>query len=368
MTTLPARKKSRRLRALALGALVAMGGSWTAAAAGPTANHNNTVDRVRGVGSDTTYFAVQRLMDLYNPSPGCNLNAATGFTNCTADGTIQTENHDKDEVSQGWLIGSSNGVKSLCGGIGGVGPSPLPIDFARSSRDKAASDCGGLTFKAFAKDGQIPLFFPTIGARPADFSPRNLTKAQLQGIFLQPCSINNWSQLGGANAPIIPWGVQTGAGTYASWQTFLGGDPNGCAGGISAANRAPFIIQENDAGPIAAAGTDVQSRSITWFSYGRFLSFPFAAQNGKATSIDGISASPGRIADGTFPAARNLWNAYKTATVSQATKTFLTWSCNETHAVDPSTGKNYNLAISQAINNGSGFSRLTGGGCVEQTT
>ncbi|MGQ0744958.1 MAG: PstS family phosphate ABC transporter substrate-binding protein [Acidimicrobiales bacterium] len=359
----------RHARLRALGAGVALVMAAAAPAAAQPTGFNNTVDQVRIVGSDTTYFAIQRLIDLYQPSPGCTLASATGFTTCSSNGTITSENHDHDELSQGFIIGSSNGIRILCGT---VGPGPLPIDVARSSRNKGASDCSGLTFQAFARDGQVPLFFPTIGTRPAQNARRNLTRTELQGIFVN-CSINNWSQLGGANEPIVPFGVQTGAGTYQSWFDFLGGDPNSCAGGTGTVNRAPFIVQENDAGPIAAMGSTVHGRAITWFSYGRFITFPFSAQQGQVTTVGGIAASPTSIArapgtTGAYPAARFLWNVYKTATAKQAATTFLDWSCKTTHVVNPFSGKNYNTEISNSINNGSGFVRLTGANCVKDLT
>ena len=66
----------------------------------------------------------------------------------------------------------------------------------------------------------------------------NLTIAQLQGIF-STCTITNWSQIGGSNAPIVVWGVQTGSGTYRAFTSGIGvtnanacvtpGDPDGPA-------------------------------------------------------------------------------------------------------------------------------------------
>ncbi len=341
------------------------------ASAGPAlaipAGFNNEIDTVRGVGSDTTYFALQNVDKLYNASPGCTLNSGDAFESCVSDGTVISENHDHDEVLSAFPSGSSNGVRGVCGTLSGT--ATLASNYARSSRDKQSSDCTGLTFKAFARDAIVPLIFPNGGAPSAGVT--NLSKSQLLGIFTQPCTINNWNQLGGPNAPIIPWGVQTGSGTYLSFRNFLDGlDPNGCAGGISETNRTPFIIFENNAAPIAAAGATVQSRSIHWFSYGRFVSAPFTRAGGSSTQINSITATPATISGlgSTYPARRFLWNVFRTAGVTQATSTYLDWTCKTTaHAIDPETGKNYDALIGSAISS-TGFIRLKGANCVTETT
>ncbi|MGH3849464.1 MAG: hypothetical protein ACRDRT_07160, partial [Pseudonocardiaceae bacterium] len=161
---------------------VAILGLASPASAGVTATHNNVVDQVRGVGSDTSYYAMQKVADLYNGSPGCNLaEASAGFTGCPSDGAITTENHDHDEIQNSFPTGSSNGVKGVCGTTSAA--SPLPANFARSSRNKAASDCAGLTFRGFAKDALTPIIFPFAGTTRPATGVTNLTKDQLKTIF-----------------------------------------------------------------------------------------------------------------------------------------------------------------------------------------
>ncbi len=75
-----------------------------------------------------------------------------------------------------------------------------------SSSDLTAADkAKGLVGTALARDAI------TIIVNPHN-SRRNLTFAQIQSIFAG--KITNWSQVGGANAPIIVYGRVPGSGTY----------------------------------------------------------------------------------------------------------------------------------------------------------
>lgn len=343
----------KRRHTLKLAAVLAIGTSLSVAqpALAAPPGYNDTVDAVRGVGSDTTYFANQKLAALYNGSPGCSPDLNTAFTTCLATqppGVVTTENYDHDEVVDAWLVGSSNGVRQLCNNP--APPPPFTADYARSSREPQGTDCAGLTFRPFSKDAIVPIIFPNTSATPGSRNVTNLTRDQLIGIF-NTCQITDWGQIPGgiAGQPIIPWGVQTGSGTYQTFRNYLGADPNNC----SPAERR---VQENDAGPIAAAGPDVHGDSISWFSLGRYLSAPFTRQGGATTSVNGVDADPGTILTNTYPISRDLFLVQKNNS-SQATKTYLDWICRTSgHGINPQTGENFDSEITAAISS-SGFIR-----------
>jgi ABC-type phosphate transport system substrate-binding protein len=138
----------------------------SALAAIPTQpGYNGVIDPSRGAGSDTTYFQMQAFADLYNGAPGCKVpsDAADGadFSECSSNvtGTIATENWDHDEIQNAapFGVGSTNGLKQLCG----TATSTQPVHWARSSREPKTTDCTGLTGSGFARDGFSFLTWPT---------------------------------------------------------------------------------------------------------------------------------------------------------------------------------------------------------------
>src|SRR5689334_1479151 len=85
----------RRLRALAVlvtAGAVAMFGSMVPAGADPTGR----VHLVRGQGSDTTWFMMQDLDNLYNNAPGCDAIGTTKPTDlsCTNGSVPPSEPHE----------------------------------------------------------------------------------------------------------------------------------------------------------------------------------------------------------------------------------------------------------------------------------
>ena len=142
----------------------------------PLAPHfyNGNVEGIRSAGSDTSFFLMQRLGDLYTGAGlyGCTLNNAAGnplFNSsdpasstsneeyyCESGQNISTtdvnDNWDRTEVSEGVDdIGSGPGQSQLCGALA----SPLGVDFARSAKP-AGTACSTLAEAGFAKDG-IPV-------------------------------------------------------------------------------------------------------------------------------------------------------------------------------------------------------------------
>jgi ABC-type phosphate transport system substrate-binding protein len=89
------------------------------------------------------------------------------------------------------------------------------IDFVSSARGKQTGDPTGLLWVGFAKDA-VSWTTPSGGAT----KPASLTQAQLQGIY--NCTITNWSQVGGGNAPIVPVLPMSGSAVRDFWLSALG--------------------------------------------------------------------------------------------------------------------------------------------------
>jgi hypothetical protein len=146
----------------------------------PVAPHfyNGNVEGIRGAGSDTTLFLMQRIGDLYTGAGlyGCTLNSASGQTLFNSSDpasssanqqsfcqsgqnqstTDVNDNWDRTEVTEGVDdIGSSAGQSQLCGATN----SPLAVDFARSAKP-AGTACTTLAQAGYAKDGVPIIDYP----------------------------------------------------------------------------------------------------------------------------------------------------------------------------------------------------------------
>jgi hypothetical protein len=150
----------------------------------PVAPHfyNGNVEGIRDTGSDTTFFMMQKIGDLYTGGGlyGCTLNGSAGQTLfnssdpasatsnlsffCQAGQNVSTtdinDNWDRTEVTEGVdNVGSGAGQNQLCGS--GVASSPLPVDFARSSKPEGTA-CGTLSQTGYAKDGVPIIDYPLV--------------------------------------------------------------------------------------------------------------------------------------------------------------------------------------------------------------
>ena len=142
----------------------------------PVAPHfyNGNVEGIRDTGSDTTFFMMQRIGDLYTGAGlyGCVLNssanqnlynstdptsASTNFSFFCASGanmstTDVNDNWDRTEVTEGVdNVGSGAGQNQLCS----AASTPLAVDFARSSKPSTGA-CSTEVQTGYAKDG-VPI-------------------------------------------------------------------------------------------------------------------------------------------------------------------------------------------------------------------
>ncbi len=146
----------------------------------PVAPHfyNGNVEGIRDSGSDTTFFMMQRIGDLYTGAGlyGCTLNSSAGQTlyNSSDPASATTnlsffcqsgqnqsttdvnDNWDRTEVTEGVdNVGSGAGQNQLCQ----AASTPLAVDFARSSKT-AGTACSTMVQTGYAKDGVAVIAYP----------------------------------------------------------------------------------------------------------------------------------------------------------------------------------------------------------------
>lgn len=295
-----------------------------------------------GRGSDTTYNVSTLLGNLYT------------FSQTRADG-VGSENRRGDIVLNAPPQGSSVGIRQLADAadLAELPEEDSPTAFARSSRGPRDSDPEGLEFTAFARDAIVPVTFG--GETGPSAGVEDLTREQLRGIFVT-CTITNFQQIGGANAPIVVYAIQEGSGTRASFDEFLGGDTSNCA-------EDDNVIFENSPNPILDADEGVdpaeRGRAIFPFSFAR-LSTAVPNENINAVEVEGVEASSETIADRSFPFARDVYfvtvrrNRRGDRQANRAADRFVNWVCksNSRHGDDPVTGKNYGELIDDTIKAG----------------
>ncbi|MBV9100026.1 MAG: substrate-binding domain-containing protein [Candidatus Dormibacteraeota bacterium] len=339
-----------------------------------------------GSGSDTTQFMMHAIDGIYLFSPGCQQLKFTNSQNqsiqpedfsCQSPdpaGTITTENYAHDQVHEAYFLGSGGGIQQLCQ-VGGT-PPYAPIAWARSSRVPSSSDCSGLDFVAYARDGiSWEAFDDGTTASGVDGMNNNqnpdvlnntntcvtsgfgagdcLSQAQLQAIY--KCQINNWSQVGGQNVPIVPYLPPTSSGTEQTFAQYLGFQP------VSTQSCTIKSTPENSNATIVSNGD--RAGAIAPFSYGIWKTQVHGRDNAVLGAIDGVNPTAGSISNGSFPYGRFLFNVICVSCAAgnspQAAVNYVGpdgWICKPTgqHATDPVTLVNFRTDISNAIS-ASGF-------------
>jgi ABC-type phosphate transport system substrate-binding protein len=385
-------RKGRTLVGLGL-AVIAMG-TYTVLPAGATIGLGGgpIAESVLGSGSDTTQFMMSSLDQLYLYSPGCQQIAQSGTSqvqnydfSCYAPdpaGTIKSENYQHDQVHQAYFLGSSSGIKQLCNqGISGF----ASINFARSSRAPSTSDCTGLHFVAYARDGIPTEVFRNFTNNGTDAGPcagktNCFSQQQLKDIF-HLCTITDWHQIDSSIASgtlITMYTPQTGSGTRSTFDNFMGGTnfSETCIDSYdtrlgTTGYQTKHVVPENQNVSINSNGD--ASTTVFPFSFGVWSTQIKGAGGSLLTSIDGITATAKTIGNLTFPYGRYLFNVFCAAavgtgcaangvTASQATINYVgeegwickpgtgTWASDGgPHTINPVTKHNYQTDIAKAI-------------------
>ena len=244
-----------------------------------------------GVGSDTTQDVMGKQGGTLDKSGfSANYNATDPANklwsfDATGDATIVTS-EGCDPITR--PNGSGAGIAALkADEVAGTGC----IDFARSSRVKNPSTDGDLVFVPYARDGVTWATFPNKAGGKKFNAPSDLTTSDLNGIFT--CTITNWSQVGGKNAPIIPFLPQASSGTRAFFLAAIGvGTPGGCV-------QQPPELEENNGSLIPE---DSRPNAILPYSIAKYT-----AQSTGA-SQDNRAGSVLRSVDGAKPIVKNKLN------------------------------------------------------------
>jgi ABC-type phosphate transport system substrate-binding protein len=341
-----------RIGVAALAAVTLAGVGFNSAGAATVKSTN-----IVGSGSDASYKPTTALDTLYNQSAGCNTIVTSGVQpldySCLADttGTIKTENYAHDLVSEEFPLGASNGIAQLCANLGNV-------SFARNTRAVKSSDCTGLHFVSFARDGLAWECFGTC------HNVTNLTKVQLQGIY-GDCSINNWSQVGGTAGPIVVYGVNPGSGVKSNFNSYLGiTDDTHCAPADG-----KHVIKQNENASILA--NHDQANAIFYFSIASWLTqIKPHPDTSKLGNLESVVPSQANISNGTYPLGFNEGFVYCKASTgaspcpkpaTAATLRYVNettgWICKGSaaaphlaaHANDATTHVNYRTEIEQTL-------------------
>lgn len=436
--------KKTLIKAVVIGATLAVVGAFAAGPAGATPpsgyGYDDTAHVIVGGGSDTTYYAQQQLTTMYDHSDfgtsgGCLNVTSVGpsLNECSGDVTYDLGNYQHDTVGQANPVGSSSGVASLNGFTNGGSSvcyggtvNPVPgatftcpnVDFARSSRAKTSGgdinggnelvSPGGDAFWGFAEDGiQVTVF----GARGPELQSVGGSALTPQDLFeIWNCSVpatggdpaNYWADVTDLNitpgsssdGPIVPWGVNTASGTFATFQTYIqnhasgvpsGWSPNGQSCDMDLSNTAgtPFP-QENDMKPLINNPTTIGTTNtdpnnpvnwIVWGSYGVMSTFPFlsAPVRGGVTyqtypaPVNGVLPSTSNILANTWAIGRTLWHVTRQADATCPTSGS---ACDFTDNLGPTlpggSGNDLNVTTT-ALGNAGGNSTGVSGAIREYT-
>jgi len=367
--------------AVSIGIVTSIGSAY---ATPPTGyGFDGTPHVVVGGGSDTTYQAQLGLTKLYMASSisGCQHLTAVASTlgQCQPTGSPEIDtnlgNYQGDTFAQANPTGSSAGIASLngnpnsstayagtinpvnytCAGTSTVITTTGPnVDYARSSRapktSGGASPCSGNeldndTFWGYGQDGlQVFAFDATRGAELQAQASPSLTPNQLFNIW--NCSGGTgtggqmrWSDvipsLAGTprgNVDIVPWGMNSSAGTFATFQSYIQNNASGVPANWSPDGQAcdrklssGLFPLENDMKPMlhdpATLSTDPSSADnpdnwIGWGSFGVMSAFNFLSSvniggtqfTAVASPINGILPSSARIIANTYPIGRTIYH------------------------------------------------------------
>jgi ABC-type phosphate transport system substrate-binding protein len=134
--------------------------------------------------------------------------------------------------------GSSAGITALTTENGTTSGHPC-IDFARSDRPRVTTDPVNLQFVPFARDGV------TYATNAGSNAPADLTTVDLARIY--QCTVTNWDQVGGKNAPIHAFLPETFSGTRSYFLNAIGVTaPGSCVSWGQTKKNPEGTIAENE--------------------------------------------------------------------------------------------------------------------------
>jgi len=184
--------------------------------------------------------------------------------------------------------GSSDGIKGAKAGT---------YSFGCSSRELKEDEKVGLKEVTFAYDG-IALI-----VNPAN-TVTNLTKEQLAKIYTG--EITNWSDVGGADAPIVVVSREDGSGTRTAVEELLG-----------------FTEKLKSDATVKEGNGNVQTTVVGNPNAIGYVSLTFVNKSVKALDVEGIEATVDNVINKTYPISRPFLAIYDETKVDAATLAFL---------------------------------------------
>lgn len=282
-------------------------------------------DAFVGVGSDTTMDVMAALGGYangkaYTPVESTSASGRKQIASWDSRLATHTDNCIAPKLKSPTIYrsnGSSEGRRALSRAIDGTVYGPTAqcggskivtglIDFARSSSGPSSGDTGtALTYIPFGRDALSFAYYSNGVGSPVT----TLTRAQLTTLFTTgPQTISG--------VEIVPCGIQTGSGTYSSWNgmTTATSAQEATATATCEAAGTAGRIQENDAAALKAKGDALVGKQvIVGFSAANFI----AQGNGVALSQLAAGVDLGEISnDGT---GANLGKPYTTSVVNSVT-------------------------------------------------
>jgi phosphate transport system substrate-binding protein len=167
--------------------------------------------------------------------------------------------------------GSAVGIQAALSGVAQVGMADL-VDLPVEAR--------GLHALVVAKDGIAVVVHP---ANPVN----NLTLEQVRGVFSG--AVRNWSEVGGADAPITVVSREAGSGTRTSFEQIVGG---------IALTRAALVQDSN--------GT-IRETVANYANAVGYLSHGLLSEKIKALDVDGYGCTDEEIAAGHYTLVRPVF-------------------------------------------------------------
>ncbi len=193
--------------------------------------------------------------------------------------------------------GSSVGIKSAGEGTVDIGTA------SREVQESEKQEYPNMKVHVIARDGIALIAHP-------DVVVDDLTKEQVRGIFAG--EVTNWSEVGGADRPIIVVAREEGSGTRAAFEEMVMGDETPILAGA--------ILQPSN----GAVRTTV---STTPDAIG-FVSFGYVDQSVKVLQVEGAAPTEANASDGSYPIVRPL-NMLTNGEPTGAVKAWLDWILSE---------------------------------------
>ena len=217
-------------------------------------------------------------------------------------------------LAEEYMKGHPGEVVQVNGGGSGTGIAALingSIDMAMSSRPMKDDEKQKAAKSRGAEVTEHPVALDALGVFVnAESSVQKLTVAQVRDIFQG--KTKNWSEVGGASAPIILYGRESSSGTYDYFREHV----------LDKGDFSPRVqTLQGTAAIINAVGSDRNGIGYGGIAY---------AKNVRALAIQAEGAQPvapteATVADGTYPLSRKLFLYFPASSRERVTK-FAQWA------------------------------------------